>query len=327
MKRGCLLIGSLIGCLGWLAATLPAAAQTAPWPTRPLRLIVPFAPGATADLLGRMVGQRLNEELGQPVVVENRAGAGATLGSQVVAQAAPDGYTLLLSNAASQGTAPAMGRVPYDPVADFAHVALVGTIAQYLVVNPAVPARDLASFIALVRAHPGRYNLGTAGNGSIGHFAGALFMSRAQLDMVIVPYGGTAPATRDLLAGNVHAVFQNAPEAGPHVRDNRLRLLAVTGEAREEDFPQVPTFVEGGFPGFVNYTWYGLSAPRGTPDAVVQRLNAAMLRALATPAMRDTLRNIGVMAGHTTPAQYTAFVAAEVAKFTRLAQSTGIRAE
>jgi tripartite-type tricarboxylate transporter receptor subunit TctC len=194
-------------------------------------------------------------------------------------------------------------------------------------VNPTVPAQNLVEFIARVRAHPGRYNLGTAGNGSIGHFAGALFMSRAQLDMVIVPYGGTAPATRDQLAGNVHAVFQNAPEAGPHVRNNRLRLLAVTGEAREGDFPQTPTFVESGFPGFVNYTWYGLSAPRGTPEATVQRLNTAMVRALASPAMRDTLRNIGVSPGQTTPAQYTAFVAAEVEKFTRLAQSTGIRAE
>ncbi len=327
MRRGRLLLGSMLACLGLLAATSPAEAQGQPWPTRPLRLIVPFAPGATADLLGRMVGQRLNEELGQPVVVENRAGAGATLGSQIVAQAAPDGYTLLLSNAASQGTAPAMGRVPYDPVADFAHVTLVGTIAQYLVINPTVPAQTLAEFIALVRTHPGRYNLGTAGNGSIGHFAGALFMARAQLDMVIVPYGGTAPATRDLLAGNVHAVFQNAPEAGPHVRDNRLRLLAVTGEARESDFPQTPTFVEGGFPGFVNYTWYGVSAPRGTSEAIVQRLNTAMLKALASPAMRDTLRNIGVVPAQTTPAQYTAFVAAEIEKFSRLAQSTGIRAE
>ena len=321
MKRGCLLFATLLA----IAAALPAAAQT--WPLRPIRLVVPFAPGATADLLGRMVGQRLNEDLGQSVIVENRAGAGATLGSQLVAQAAPDGYTLLLSNAASQGTAPAMGRVPYDPVADFAHVALVGTIAQYLVIHPAVPAQTLPEFIAHVRANPGRLNLGTAGNGSIGHFAGALFMSRAQLDMVIVPYGGTAPATRDLLAGNVQAVFQNAPEAGPHVRDGRLRLLGVTGEAREADFPAIPTFNESAFPGFVNYTWYGLSAPRATPEAIVQRLNAGLNRALASPAMRDHLRNIGVTPGQTTTAQYTAFVAAEIDKFRRLAQATGIRAE
>jgi tripartite-type tricarboxylate transporter receptor subunit TctC len=305
------------------AASSGATAQT--YPNRPVRLIVPFAPGGSADLLARLMGQRLTEELGQSFVVENRPGAGATLGSQFVATSTPDGYTLVSSNAASHGTAPAMSAVPYDAATDFAHVGLIGTIAQYLVVNPAMPATTLTEFVDHVRANPGHLNLGTAGNGSIGHFAGALLMSRANLQMVVVPYSGTAPATQDLIAGRVHAVFQNAPEAAPLIRGGRLRLLAVTSEQRENDFPETPTFQESGYPGFVNYTWYGISGPRGLPDAVVQRLNAAMRRVLAEPTMRERLHALGVNPGQLSSAEYAAFVAAEVTKFRRLAEQTGIR--
>lgn len=308
-----------------LALVTGSAAQAQTYPSRPVRLVVPFAPGGSADLLARLMGLRLTEVLGQPFVVENRPGAGATLGSQYVAAAAPDGYTLIASNAASHGTAPAMRAVPYDPATDFTHIGLIGTIAQYLVVNPETPAATLADFVAHVRANPGHLNLGTAGNGSIGHFAGALFMNRANLDMVVVPYSGTAPATQDLIAGRVQAVFQNAPEAASLIRAGRLRLLAVTAEQREKDFPDTPTFQESGYPGFVNYTWYGISGPKGTPDAVVQRLNAAMLRILSEPTMRERFHGLGVNPGELSSAQYAAFVAAEASKFRQLAEQTGIR--
>jgi tripartite-type tricarboxylate transporter receptor subunit TctC len=319
-----------IGIMAFIAASLAALALPAPLRAqeaqgRPIRLVIPFAPGATTDLLARLLAQKLTEALGQNVVPENRAGAGATLGSLAVARAAPDGMTLLYSNAASHGTAPAMRPAPYDPVADFAHIGLMGTIAQYLVVNPALPTPTLVDFIAHVRANPGRVNLGTAGVGSIGHFAGALFMSMAGLNMVTVPYNGTAPATADLIAGNVQAVFQNAPEATQLVRDGRIRLLAVTGAQRVRDFPDAPTFTESVMPGFVNYTWGGLSAPRGTPDAIVQRLNLAMNRILAEPATAQYLRGLGVEPGAMSSAEYTAFVAAEVAKFRRIAEQAQIR--
>ena len=308
-------------------APVPGTAAAQSFPARPVRLVVPFAPGATTDLLARMMAQRLSEELGQPFVVENRPGAGATLGSNQVARAAPDGYTLIWSNAASHGTAPAMRPPPYDPVEDFAHIALVGTIAQYLVVNTQLPVRNLQEFVTHVRANPGRVNLGTAGVGSIGHFAGALFMHMANLDMVTVPYHGTAPATADLIAGNVQALFHNAPEATPLVREGRVRLLAITAERRTPDFPDVPTFTESVMPGFVNYTWGGISAPRGTPEAIVEQLNRATNRILSAPQMRERLLGLGVLPGATSPAEYRAFVAAEVAKFARIAQAAGIRGE
>jgi tripartite-type tricarboxylate transporter receptor subunit TctC len=303
---------------------LGSAVHAQSYPARPVRLIVPFAAGGSADLLARLVGQRLTQTLGQSFVVENRPGAGATLGSKTVAIASPDGYTLLESNAASQGTAPAMGPVPYDSVADFTHICLIGTIAQYLVVNPAVPAKTLAEFVAYAQANPGKLNLGTAGNGSIGHFAGAMFMSRTKLNLVVVPYKGTAPATQDLIAGRVQAVFQNAPEAAPLIKAGQVRLLAVTGEHREPDFPQAPTFQEAGYPGFVNYTWYGISGPRDMPTAVATKLNAAIRSILAEPAMREKLRSLGVTSGQTSGVQYTDFVRTEVSKFRRLAEENGI---
>lgn len=316
---------SVLAALAVAPLAGPARAQA--FPNRPIRLVIPFAPGATTDLLARMMAQRLTEALGQPVVAENRPGAGATLGSNQVARAAPDGYTLLFSNAASHGTAPAMRPPPYDPVEDFAHIALVGTIAQYLVINPQLPVNTLREFVAYVRANPGRVNLGTAGVGSIGHFAGALFMRMANLDMVTVPYNGTSPATADLIAGNVQAVFHNAPEATPLVRDGKLRLLAITADRRTPDFPDVPTFTESEMPGFVNYTWTGVSAPRETPDAIVLQLNRAINRILSDPPIRERLLGLGVTPGATSPTEYRAFVAAEVAKFARIAREAGIRAE
>lgn len=308
----------------FLAAGFGSAAHAQTYPTRPVRLVVPFPPGGSSDLMARMVALRLSEVLGQPVVVESRPGAGATLGSRLVATSPPDGYTLLGSNAASQGTAPGMGPVPYDPVTDFTHIGLVGTIAQYLVVNPDVPAKTLAEFVAYGQANPGKLNLGTAGNGSIGHFAGALFMSRTKLNMVVVPYKGTAEATQDLIAGRVQAVFQNAPEAAPLIKAGRVRLLAVTGAKREASFPQVPTFEESGYPGFVNYTWNGISGPKGMPDEVVKRLDSTLRSIMAEPAMREKLISLGVNPGQMNSAQYTDFVRTEVSKFRRLAQEYGI---
>ena len=321
MRKGLFGVTALVlACMiGWGSA----AAQS--YPTRQVTLVVPFAPGGKTDILGPLVAQGLTEEIGQTVVVDNRAGAGAALGSAYVARANPDGYTLVLSNAASHGTGPSIQDAPYDAEKDFAHIALIGVIPQYFVVSPEVPAKTIKEFVTLAQGSPGKLNLGTAGNGSIGHFAGALFANLANIDIVQVPYNGTAPATQDLLAGRVQAMFQNAPEAISLVKSGKLRLLAVTAEQRVKEFPDVPTFREGGMPTFVNYTWYGVSAPRGTPAEIVNKLNAAVRKVLARPVTQTRMTELAVDARNTSPEEYTTFVRDELAKFKRIATEAGIK--
>lgn len=304
------------------------AASARSFPQRPLRLVVPFTSGGTADLMGRFVAQELATRFGQTVVVDNRAGAGATLGSDLVAKAIADGYTLLVSNAASHAVAPSLYRkMPYDAQADFAHVALIGVTPQLFVVNNAQPARSLRAFISDAKRQPGRLHFGTAGVGSIGHFAGELLKRSAGIDLVHVAYRGTAPATTDLVGNRVQAMFQNPPEAAPHVRAGTFRLLAATGDRRAPLFPETPTFIEEGVAGFVTFTWYGVSAPRGTPAAVVARLHQAITEALGSGPLGARLAELGVEHRPYSPAAFTAFVGAEVERFRRIAADAGIRPE
>jgi tripartite-type tricarboxylate transporter receptor subunit TctC len=305
-----------------------AAAPDADFPTRPIRMIVPFTSGGTSDLVTRLVGQDLALQFGQSVVIDNRAGAGATLGSDIVAKAIPDGYTLVGSNAASHAVAPSLYRkLPYDADRDFAHVALIGRTPQMLVVNKAVPAATLKEFLDDAKRRPGQINYGTAGIGSIGHFAAELLRSSTGIDIVHVAYKGTAPATTDLLANRVQAAFQNPPEAGPRIRAGQLKALAVTGQDRTALFPEVPTFVEQGVSGFVTYTWYGLSAPRGTPAGIVSKLNKATIAALAKPALGGRLADIGIETRPFTPQEFQAFVRADVTRFLDIARKANIRPE
>ncbi|HSQ05671.1 MAG TPA: tripartite tricarboxylate transporter substrate-binding protein, partial [Burkholderiales bacterium] len=228
-------------------APAASAAGDGAYPTKPLRLVIPFAAGGTTDLLGRIVGQGIAMQIGQSVVLNNRAGAGGMLGADLVAKAPADGYTLILSNAASHGVAPSIHRkMPYDADRDFAHIALVGLLPQFLVVSSAFPPTTLKELLAEARRSPGKASYGSAGVGSIGNFSGELFKRLAGIDLVHVPYKGTAPATVDLIANRVQIMFQNAPEAAPHIRAGSMRLLAVTGERRSPQFPDAPTFVEEG---------------------------------------------------------------------------------
>jgi tripartite-type tricarboxylate transporter receptor subunit TctC len=298
-----------------LLFTAVSAAQPT-YPQKPLRLVVTFAPGGTADLLGRVIGQELGTRIAQPVVIDNKAGAGGALGSDIVAKATPDGYSLVLSNAASHASVTAINKnLPYDAVRDFAHIGLICVIAQTFVVHKDFPPATLEAFIAEAKRAPGKINFGTAGVGSMGHFAGELLKVSAGIDMHHVAYKGTAPANIDLIANRVQAMFQNGPEAQTHIRTGSIKLLAVTGDKRSPQFPDAPTFIEAGLPAFVTYTWYGMSAPRGTPAAIVATLNKHLNNALAQPAINKRLTELGVEVRATSPAEYERFVASEVKKF------------
>lgn len=303
-----------------------STAQTA-YPSKPLRLVIPFAAGGTTDLLGRIIGQALSVQVGQPVVLDNRGGAGGTLGAALVAKAPADGYTLILSNAASHGVAPSLHKkIPYDADRDFSHIGIVGLLPQFFVSNRSVAAANLKELIAEARRAPGKISYGSAGSGSIGNFSAELLKRLAGIEMVHVPYKGTAPATVDLIANRVQVMFQNAPEAAPHIRAGTLKLLAVTGERRSPQFPDAPTFVEEGVK-LVNYTWYGLSAPAGTPGTAVAFLDQALTVVLGQPAIKARLAELGFETRRLSPQGYQQFVRSEVLKFVDVARKARIATE
>jgi tripartite-type tricarboxylate transporter receptor subunit TctC len=302
----------------------PASAQS--YPERVVRLIVPFPAGGTVDAIARTVAQQLSESLRQPVVVENRAGGAGSIGSEAVARAAPDGYTLLMGTASTHGTNPAVQKsLPYDPVKDFAPVALVATTPYILVVNPAVPAATTAELLALVRAQPGKLNYGSYGTGSSNHLATELFRALTGADIVHVPYKGGAPAMTDLLAGQVQLMFDVFTTSSPHLRSGKLKLLGVGALRRSTLAPDTPTLVEAGVAGFEAGTFFGIFAPAGTPRDIVDRLNAEVNRALGTPEMKERLAAAGAEPGGGQPGELGQLVAVEVAKWTRLVRERNLR--
>jgi tripartite-type tricarboxylate transporter receptor subunit TctC len=304
-----------------LVAPLGARAQGI-WPSRPVRVVVPFPPGGTTDFIARLVGQRLAVVLGQPFVIENRAGAGGTLGSDFVAKSPPDGHTLIVSNIASFGVGPSVYRsMPYDSVRDFAHAALLAEIPSVLVVNIASPIRTLADFIAQAMARPG-LAVGSPGNGTSSHTKQAILQRSAGIETTHVPYRGSGPMMNDVMGGTLESMITTLVEAG---RNERLRLLAVTAEARVPGWPDVPTFRELGHPDLVASTWFGLSAPAGTPDAIVTRLNAEVVAAQATPEVAARLIETGSTPRRMTAPEYDAFIASEVRRWAAVVQAAGIR--
>ena len=311
--------------LALCAANLgPASAQT--YPDRAVRLIVPFPAGGTVDAIARTVAQQLSESLRQPVVVENRAGGAGSIGSEAVARATPDGYTLLMGTASTHGTNPAVQKaLPYDPVKDFAPVVLVATTPYILVVNPAVPAATTAELLALVRAQPGKLNYGSYGTGSSNHLATELFRAMTGADIVHVPYKGGAPAMTDLLAGQVQLMFDVFTTSSPHLRSGKLKLLGVGALRRSSLAPDTATLAEAGVAGFEAGTFFGIFAPAGTPRGVVDRLNAEVNRALGTPEMKERLAAAGAEPGGGPPAELGQLDAAEVAKWTRLVRERNLR--
>ena len=313
-----------------LAAFIPALAlaQSDSWPTRPIHLVIGYPPGGATDAAGRLLADALSRRLGQPVLVENRAGAGGTIGAQSVVRAEPDGYTLLLAASPEVSIAPVtMKSMPYDPVKDLQPIALVGSVPFLLVVNPGVPAHTLAELIAHAKANPGKLNYSSFGKNTSNHLAGELFKSLAQIDTVHIPYKGSGPSITDLLGGQVQYTFDAPPAVLAQVRAGKLRALAVAADERLAIAPTVPTFAEAGLPGFVAGTWFGLLAPARTPRAIVDKVNAAAVSLLAGPELRQAFAERGMLAAGDSPEQFGQFIRAEVGKWKSLADRVGIVAE
>ncbi len=309
-----------------LALQNPAEAQT--YPARPIRIVVPTAPGGITDGLVQLIGDGLRAAWGQPVVMEHRPGAGGIIGTEAVAKAAPDGYTLLAGNIGPLAITPFMqAKLPYDAERDFAPVKLLATFVNVLVVYPAVPATSVAELVRLAKDKPGTLNFASPGSGQSQHLSGELFKRLAGIEITHVPYKGTGPALADLIGGQVQMMFSNLPPAMPHIASGRLRALAVSGAARSAAVPELPTISEAGVPGYEVVSWVGLLAPAGTPSAIVDRLNAEVTRALASPAAKERYAAAGAEIGTGSAQEFAAFLSADRAKWGKLIREANLRAE
>jgi tripartite-type tricarboxylate transporter receptor subunit TctC len=321
----------VIGRRALLAAALAllaggAAAQG--YPSKPVRIVVPFTPGGSTDILARAIGQKLAESFGQQVLIENRPGAGGSIGAEAVARAAPDGYTLLMGHIGTLAVNPSLyPKLGYDVLRDFAPVAWVARVTNVLVVHPSVPARSVPELVKLAREQPGRLRYGSGGNGSAAHLAVEYFKLRTQTDIVHVPYKGTGPAVTDLLGGQIELMMSGAPALMPHVRAGKLRALAISSVQRIDLVADLPTIAESGVAGFEAIQWYGLVAPAGTPAPIVARLNAEVNRALATPELKGRLVAEGAEAAPATPREFGAFIAAEIERWRPVIQQAGLKPE
>ena len=315
----------LLAC--FLAAAVPAVAAPA-YPDKPIRMIVPFAPGGGVDFTARLIGQKLGAALNQGVVSDNRAGAGGVIGTEIAAKAPADGYTLVLGSAGPLAILPGMMKgLQYDPVRDFAPVALVSSLPFLLVVHPALPVKTVAELVAYAKAKPGQLNYGTAGNGSTTHLATELFKSMAQIDLVHVPYKGVAPAVADLLGGQVQMMSGDLSTLMPQVRAGKLRALAVTGAKRSALAPELPTIAESGVAGFEASGWFGVLAPAATPRTLIAQLNTAIVKSLGDADTRERLAALGGDAGGGTPAEFAARIRDDLSKWGRLIKTLGLRDE
>ena len=312
--------------LGLLGASLAASAARADdYPSRPIRLIVPYAPGGGADAIGRIVAKRVGETIGQTIVIENRGGAGSIVGTDAVAKAEPDGYTLLVGQSGPISINPAVYKnLRYDPVRDLAPITMTTAYPYILVINSKLPANNLAEFVALAKAKAGEFNFGTTGIGAANHLVAELFCARAGLKMTHIPYRGTALAVGDLLAGQVTMVFADAVTALPHIQAGTLRALGVTSKERAAIAPALPTIAESGYPGFDAIGWHGIMAPAKTPPAIVNRLNAEIVKALKDPATRALLEAQAMQIVGNTPDEFAAFIKQDIALWQQVATQANV---
>jgi len=302
-----------------------AAAQAPEWPSRPVRVIVPYPPGGPTDIMGRIVAQAVQGPLGQPFVVENRAGANGLIGSEQAARAAPDGTTFLVNASAHVIVPHLTPNMPIDVLADFVPVTNIAAVPLWLVVNPALPVRSVAEFIAYARANPGRISYASSSSGGATHLAGELFKQMTGTDMVHVPYRGSGPAVQDLIAGNVQAMFDSVPSSAASARDGRLRALAVTTKNRIAPFPDLPTIAEAGVPGYEISTWYGIWAPARTPPGIINRLQQAVAAAARNPETRARFDALGAEPVADSPEDYARFVRAEYDRWGKLVRDARIK--
>jgi tripartite-type tricarboxylate transporter receptor subunit TctC len=306
----------------------PGALAQGAYPSKPIRLVVPFPAGGTTDILARAAAQRLTEAFGQQVIVDNRPGAGGNIGSELVAKAPNDGYTLLMGTVGTHAiNASLYAKMPYDHVKDFVPVVLVAGVPNVLVVHPSVPANTVQELIAYGKANPGKLNFASSGSGTSIHLAGELFKVSTGLQMQHVPYKGSAPALTDLMGGQVQLMFDNLPSALPHIKAGKLRALAVTSAARAPALPDVPTVAESGLPGFEATSWFGILAPAGTPPEVVAKLNGELARWIATPEAKEKMLAQGANAAGGTPEDFANHIAAETAKWAKVVKASGAKVD
>jgi tripartite-type tricarboxylate transporter receptor subunit TctC len=320
------LTAALVGVLA--GAGLVPAADAQAYPTRPIRLVVPFPPGGSLDVVARALGQKLSEAWGQPVLIDNRPGAGGNIGADLVAKSAPDGYTILEGALSTHAVNVSLyARMPYDPIKDFAPITLVAITPNVLVLNAAFPVNSVPELIAYAKAHPGALAFGSGSNGSAGHLAGELFKTEAGVDMVHVPYKGGAPALQALLAGDTQLMFDNLANSTPQLKAGRLKALAVTTAKRSPLAPDLPTLSETGLPGFDIYTWWGFMAPAGTRPDIIAKWNAEVRRILATPEMRAFFAQQGAEPAPTTPEQFAALIKSEIPKYAKIVRESGAKVD
>jgi tripartite-type tricarboxylate transporter receptor subunit TctC len=317
------LLVSILSALALLGAVPAATAQDA-YPTKPIRLVVPFAAAGPTDIIARLVAQKMTESLGQQIVIDNRGGAGGNLGSDIVAKAPGDGYTLLMGTVATHAINSALyPKMPYDPIKDFEPISLLVIVPGVLMVHPSVPAKTLQEFIALLKANPKKYSYASSGNGTPLHLSGELFKTMAGVEMEHVPYRGSGPALIDAVSGQVPVMFDLLPSALPYIKDGKLRALAVTAPKRVDTLPDVPSMDESGLKGYETYTWNALFAPAKTPKPIIAKLNAAANKAIADPPTRAKLIELNAQVVGTTPEQLGDHVKAELAKWTPVVKKSG----
>jgi len=316
---------AMIGVMASLGS-LSVHAQT--YPSQPVRMVVPFAAGGTSDTIARLLSERMAQKLGTPVVVENRAGAGGNIGSELVARAKPDGYTMLMGTVATHGiNASLYKQIAFDPVKDFKPVTLIASTPSVLLVNPAVPVDSVQELIDHAKSHPGKLNFGSSGNGSSHHLAGELFNSMADTRMTHIPYRGTAAAQVDLIAGEIQVLFDTLPAAMPHVQGGKVKALAVSSLERDASLPDLPTIAEAGVPGYEVGSWYGFLFPAGTPDEIVERMSAAVTEVINSPEVTERLLAQGATPVASTPAEFTEHIAREQEKWAKVIKLSGAQVD
>ncbi len=309
-------------------ASVTAYAQAAAFPSKPMRLIIPAAPGGGTDILGRVVAKKLSENVGQPVIVDNRAGGSGFIAAEQTARMAPDGYTVLIAPIATFGLAPSIYKsLPFDPVRDFAPISRGVVVTNVLVVHPSLPVKTAKEFLALAKAKPGALNYGTSGYGSAAHLASELFALKGGVEFLHVPYKGGGPAVADLVAGHIQFSFATAPSALALIKGGKLRPLGVTTPNRFPSLPDVPTISEAVFPGFEASNWYGFVAPANTPKEIVAKLNQELHRAMASPDVSHALLAQGMEPTPSTPEEFGAFIKSEIAKWAEVVKARGIKVE
>jgi len=318
--------GAMAVCVALVMAGGSQCVHAQEYPTKPIRLIIPFAPGGTNDVIGRLMAAKLGEMLGQQVVPDNRTGAGGTVGMEVVVKAPPDGYNLVIGNIATLAINPTLQpKLSYDPLRDLQPVTLIAKVPQILVAHPSLPVRNMRELIALAKAKPGELAYGSGGNGSGAHVSGEMLKMLAKINLTHIPYKGVGPAQIDLLAGQIQLVFGGVPSTAPQIRTGRLRALGVTGPKRVVTFPDLPTIAESGVPNYDVTMWYGVLAPAGTPQTVVMKLHGAVNRALHTPDLNERLLADGSEPSGMLPDEFSTFIKSELVRWAPVIKASGAK--